>query len=230
MGEECIGRQTYSLKRIHILVEGQTEETFVRDLLVPYLEARGVYLSVILASTRRVRSGHKFKGGVTKYSHVKRDLLSLLGGGGVVGVTTMIDYYGLPDDFPGFHTRLTGNCYHRVQHMEDAFYQDIAHERFKPFLTLHEFEALLFSDTGAFSVVVDQERPVLRLARVRSQFGSPEEINEGPNTNPAARIRDNIPNYQKLFHGILVAKRIGLTTILQECRHFREWVEWLENV
>ena len=41
--------------RVHILVEGQTEESFVRELLVPHFMERGIYLSIVLATTKRVK-------------------------------------------------------------------------------------------------------------------------------------------------------------------------------
>jgi hypothetical protein len=77
---------------------------------------------------------------------VKRDLQRLLADTGAERITTMLDYYGLPDDFPGLANRPSGNCYQRVEHVERAFQGDIAHPRFLPYLALHEFEALLFTD------------------------------------------------------------------------------------
>ena len=52
------------MKRVLILVEGQTEETFVRDLLEPHLSRRGVFPVPILAKTKRTTSGQTFKGGI----------------------------------------------------------------------------------------------------------------------------------------------------------------------
>ena len=37
------------MSRVLVFVEGQTEETFVRDLLVPYFAPLGIYLTPILA-------------------------------------------------------------------------------------------------------------------------------------------------------------------------------------
>jgi hypothetical protein len=49
------------MKRVLILVEGQTEETFVRDVLAPHFLARNVALTPKLLVTRRVKSGGHFK-------------------------------------------------------------------------------------------------------------------------------------------------------------------------
>jgi hypothetical protein len=63
--------------------------------------------------------------------------------------TTMIDLYALPDDFPGFENCATrGNATDRVECLEERLAQDIAHLRFIPYIQLHEFEALLFSDVS----------------------------------------------------------------------------------
>ncbi|WP_270809297.1 DUF4276 family protein [Aeromonas sp. QDB08] len=56
------------MSRVLVFVEGQTEETFVRDLLVPYFSRLGIYLTPILAQTS---PGHK--GGIVSYGKVKRE-------------------------------------------------------------------------------------------------------------------------------------------------------------
>ena len=90
------------MKRVLILVEGQTEETFVRDLLNPSLAPHDLYLIPTLVKTKRVKSGPDFKGGVTQYSHVRKDLVRLLQDTNATAGTTMLDFYGLPSGFPGF--------------------------------------------------------------------------------------------------------------------------------
>lgn len=134
------------MKRVLILVEGQTEETFVRDVLAPHFITRNVALTPKILVTRRVKSGGHFKGGVVNYAQVKRELHLLLADTGAERITTMLDYYGLPEDFPGLAGRPSGTCYQRVEHVERAFQADIAHPRFLPYLALHEFEALLFTE------------------------------------------------------------------------------------
>jgi len=62
------------LTRAYVLVEGQTEETFIKRILGPHLAAADVFLTPILAATKRVKEGRKFKGGVTRYEPVRRDL------------------------------------------------------------------------------------------------------------------------------------------------------------
>jgi hypothetical protein len=44
--------------------------------------------------------------------------MRLLNDTGAVAVTTMLDYYGLPRDFPGRSAIPAGDCYARVAHLE----------------------------------------------------------------------------------------------------------------
>src|SRR3990172_4337038 len=55
------------MPRVLILVEGQTEEVFVRGVLAPHLVTRGVHLHTTIVATRRVHSGGHFNGGITRY-------------------------------------------------------------------------------------------------------------------------------------------------------------------
>ena len=59
MGEECHWGET-TMNRVLISVEGQTEETFVRNLLQPYLWDYSVDVSAVILSTKRTKQGNKF--------------------------------------------------------------------------------------------------------------------------------------------------------------------------
>jgi len=218
------------MNKVFVYVEGQTEETFVRDLLAPFLQQRGIWLVPILARTKRTKAGHTFKGGIVSYNQVRRDVLNLLNDSSAVLVTTMLDYYGLPEDFPGKRSLSGGTPYQRVAHLEDAFRRDINHRRFLPFLTLHEFEALLFTQPEQFvRAFPEEERRAVELVREVSSL-PPEEIDEGQTTHPAARIARYLPRYRKRLHGPLIARRIGLQTIRDRCPHFDAWVRKLESL
>ena len=218
--------------RVLVLVEGQTEETFVRNVLAPYLSDKGVYLAVTVVTTKRVKSGSDFKGGVRHYAKLRRDTLHLLRDTGATMITTMLDYYGFPADFPDKSLLQGQTPYQRVTALEQAFASNINHRRFLPFLTLHEFEALLFSQPDTILSAI----PNLK-ARERTQFEeavctypAPEEINEGNETHPSKRIIRYIKNYRKVLHGTMIADRIGLAEIRSKCPHFDNWVSHLENL
>jgi len=89
------------MKRVLILAEGQTEERFVKDILQPHLLVLGIAIQPKIATTKRVKSGPDFKGGITDFKKVEDDLRRLLGDTGATMVTTLLDFYGFPKDFPG---------------------------------------------------------------------------------------------------------------------------------
>lgn len=216
------------MKRVYVLVEGQTEETFVRDVLAPHLLAFEVALNPVVAATRRVKSGRKFRGGVTSYRKLRRDLVRLLGDTGASGVTTMIDYYGLPRDFPGFTDLPPGDSYRRVSHLQSALGADVGDPRFFPYLSLHELEALLLVSPQEIEARLSDRGVAEKLTGVVQGMSSPEQVNDGKQTHPAARITDLIPRYRKPLDGPVIAKRIGLQAIREECPHFGAWVAALE--
>ena len=100
--------------------------------------------------------------------------------------------------------------------------------RFIPFVVLHEFEGLLFSDCRGFSHGI--ERPDLegQFQAIRDGFSTPEEINDSPSTAPSKRIEQIYPKYQKTIAGPPSAAQIGLDAIRRECPHFNDWIQRLE--
>ncbi len=214
--------------RILILVEGQTEETFVRDILCPYFLSRDKILIPKIVTTKRLKNGHQFKGGISKYSKIKNDLLRLINDTDAKAITTLLDFYGLPDDFPGKSSIPHGTCFSRVIHLQNEFQKDIGNHRFIPFLALHEFEAYLFTSPSHIADVFPDSDVVNQLEAIANSNTSPEQINEGPETHPSARIEKLIPQYRKTLHGPIIAKRIGLQAIQKKCNHFKTWLDILE--
>lgn len=218
------------MKQVLVLVEGQTEERFVKDVLAPHCWERGKNPIPKVVTTKRVKRGPDFKGGITDYQKVENDLQRLLGDTGAVAVTTFIDYYGLPPDFPGMANRPNSYSLDRAQHVEAAWAQRLNSPRFRPFLMLHEFEALLFVNPVLLGKALYADEMVAELTTIRAAVGTPEEINEDPHTAPSKRILRLIPGYQKTLHGPMVTGRIGLADMRRECPHFNEWLGWLEGL
>ena len=209
------------MSRVLVFVEGQTEETFVRDLLVPYFSRQGIYLTPILAQTS---PGHK--GGVVSYGKVKHQLTRLCRQDQGAYVTTMMDYYGLPNDFPGLAGRVA-DAHEQVMRLELALQQDIDAPNFIPNLMLHEFEALLFSAPEKIAEWLDDQALLAPMAAIRGAFATPEHINNSPQTAPSKRILALVPHYKKTVDGPLIAEDIGLDAIRAQCPHFNNWIERL---
>ena len=209
------------MSRVLVFVEGQTEETFVRDLLVPYFSRLGIYLTPILAQTS---PGHK--GGIVSYGKVKHQLTRLCRQDQGAYVTTMMDYYGLPNDFPGLDGRVP-DAHEQVVRLEQALQQDIDAPNFIPNLMLHEFEALLFSAPEKIAEWLDDQALLAPMAAIRGAFATPEHINNSPQTAPSKRILALVPHYKKTVDGPLIAEDIGLDAIRAQCPHFNNWIERL---
>ena len=133
--------------RVHIFVEGQTEETFVKELLQEHFSRIGIYLNPIL-----IRTGKMGKGGVSTYGKIKWQVKRKCKEDKTAYVTTMLDVYGIPKGFPGkAEADKILDIQRKVQHLEEEFFKDIDQKHFIPNLLMHEFEALLFSDPSAFA-------------------------------------------------------------------------------
>ncbi len=217
-------------KRVLILVEGQTEERFVKDVLGPFFWDKGLFFQATILVTKRVKAGPNFKGGVTGFAKFRNDTQRLLNSAGEALVTTMLDYYRLPTDFPGMNSRpVNGTPLQRVQHVEAAIAQSFSTPpNFVPFLALHEFEAWLFASPTELPRMMTDNRKQPQFAAIRAGVATPEEINERPQYAPSKQIEALFPAYKKTLHGPTTAARIGLDRIRAECPHFHGWMTRLE--
>lgn len=216
-------------RRVLILVEGQTEETFVKQVLAPALAERGVYAVPTVHNTKRVKDGPNFKGGVTGFEKFRSDLARLLRDREATA-TTLIDYYGLPEDFPGMKERARhAAARDRVRHVEAALAAAMGNPpNFIPFIALHEFEAWVFTDPAVLPRLMTEPGKAADMLALRSSVSGPEDINESPQTAPSKRLLRLFPGYRKPFHGPNAVETIGLDCIRKECPHFDAWVGKLE--
>jgi len=216
------------LKRILLLVEGQTEERFVKTLLAPHFQERNAAVVPTILVTKFVKDGPNFKGGVSSYSRFRTDLRRLLHDSGAL-VSTILDYYGLPADFPGMTTRPNAAPRARVDHVERRIHEELGSPtNFVPFLALHEFEAWLFASPDELPRTMIQPDRRDAFAAIRGSVDTPENINEGVWSAPSKRIHTIFPSYRKLLHGPPTAERIGLASIRAQCPHFDAWLQRLE--
>jgi len=218
--------------RLHFVVEGQTEETFVRSLLAPELGAMGIYCDAHRVTTGR-RRGKFYRGGLVSFAHLRRDLELWMNQDKASDswFTTMVDLYRLPSDFPSLaDSRRVTDPMKKVELLEQSFASDINHPRFAAYVQLHEFEALLFSDPQSFSIAFPSiGDKVGKLQAIRSAFETPEHIDEREDHGPSKEILRILPEYDKPVSGPLIAKQIGLAKLRQECHHFDAWLARLEE-
>jgi len=150
----------------------------------------------------------------------------------------MVDLYGLGAGFPGTPAPAHLSNMEKVRHIEAAVKRDICDHipdfrpdrRFIPYLQLHEYEGLLFSDPTSFAAGINQGQLAHSFQQIRDGFDTPEDINNNPNTAPSKRVLALYPGYRKVIEGTQAAKSVGIASMRMACHHFREWVEVLENV
>lgn len=207
------------MTRIHVFCEGQTEETFVKEVLGPYFQNLEIWVNPII-----LRTGPQGKGGVTSYGKVKWQIEKKCKEDPNSWVTTLIDYYALPTDFPS----KDGTGFDKPQAAKLALEEDIGQPNFLANFLIHEFEGLLFSDTEKFSLWFDDHGVTTELAEIRAKYETPEQINDGRRTAPSKRILSVCSGYDKVIHGSLIAMDIGLDTIRAECPIFDSWIKSIE--
>ncbi len=217
------------MTRLLMLVEGQSEEIFVKHTLAPYLAQHGVYVqSPIVLWTKRLPSGGGFRGGVSNWNQIRRDLLPLTRDGDA-WVTTLMDFYGLPEDFPGLPEALSaGNAQEKVIKLQERLAAEINHQRFIPFLALHEFEAWLFSAPDAVEAHFGKPRLAEKLRNAVVEAGAPELINHGATTHPKARLQRLVGTYKETSDGPTLLEKIGIAAVRGACPHFDCWLQQLE--
>ena len=221
--------------RLNFIVEGQTEEAFVKRILSPYLADLRVYVRRFAVSRRVGSRNIKYRGGIESYGQARKDINAWIREDRNLDVrfTTMFDVYGLPTNFPGYKdAKQKSDPYGRVKILEDALGEDISDRRFIPHFQLHEFEALLLSDPQKLDSQFDNSAGIRRLVDMVASFDSPELINDGNDTAPSKRIIGEIPEYERMKPSAapIVADKIGLPTLRLKCKHFGEWLCRLETL
>jgi hypothetical protein len=216
------------MAKVLILVEGQTEEAFVKNLLAAHLATKEVIVVPVIVATKRLLTGDKRRGGYVPYPRLRAEILRLLNDSSAACVTTMLDYYGLAPEFPGRETPQGKTALEKVVFVEQAWAVDINHQRFLPYLALHEFEAMLFTEPDVIASSFGQTGLKTHLQGIRASFATPEDINDHEETAPSRRLGKLFPSYNKPFYGELIAERIGIEKIRVECAHFAAWLSRLE--
>lgn len=214
------------MKNVYIYCEGQTEESFVNQILLPYFIPQNIVTIPIVCQTSR-KAGKKYKGGVVNYEKIRYELTLLSKEHRNEHITTMFDYYGMPENTPGIDCN-TEDILVRMKEIEAAVDADIGMENCHFHFMVHEFEGILFSKPEAFEQITDVDTTEAFL-RIKEQFKTPEYINNSLETAPSKRILRLIPEYKKVRDGVIVAMRTGIDAMLEECEHFRNWVEEMKS-
>ena len=226
------------MTRLLIHVEGETEEACVNEVLSEHLYSLGY--TVVGARMLGPAQQRARRGGIVSWEIARQRILNHLKEDLECVSSTMVDYYGMPPDWPRrTDASASGlSISEQAELIEDALLQDVRREmgtnfsphRFEPYVMMHEFEAMLFSGCDAFGSAIGHQDLTASLQAVRDEFESPEEIDNSPDTAQSKRIESLLPGYQKPIMGVQAAHGIGVDTIRRECPHFRDWLGRLESL
>lgn len=134
-----------SFAEVVVLVEGPTEQRFVKHVLGPNMANRGVYLTPIILD----KPGEK--GGDVKFVRAKKDIGRHLKQRGNTWVTLLVDYYGIKPDWPGYgdskqqtdHTKKAAIMNQATaEQVQGLFPGQNQGSRFIPYVSMYETEAL----------------------------------------------------------------------------------------
>ncbi len=209
------------MKRLVFIVEGDTEVIFINKTVIPYLYSLGFQNPMNAQTIITNRKQHK-KGGVVNYEHLKNDIQRVCSQGNVI-VTTFIDYFRLPNNFPGY--TMDSNL---INEIENGIFVDLNTDILIPYIQKHEIEALMFSDITGFEIVIDEENKIAEIQKIMGKFPNPENINSNPENAPSKRL-ERIFNYDKVVDSELIFEMINITTIMERCPRFKDWIHKVIN-
>ncbi len=213
------------------IVEGKTEQIFIERILAPYLANKNIYM----CATQISKPGQK--GGDVRFIRAKQDIGLHLKQRSDTYVTTFFDYYGIKE-WPGIERVLPNTTPRQISDcinaetkvaVNELFEAYQSNRRFIPYIAMHEFEALLFSDSRilAEELVCGEEI----ILDVIVQCGEPEAINNSPNTAPSKRLDGwSDGKFLKTTKGITIAEKIGVEKIRQQCPLFSHWIASFEAI
>ncbi len=196
------------MMRIGISVEGKTERLFVDKVLRPRLVDCGIHATGIDI------------GGNVSLDKIRDVLPPLLAS--FDRVSTLYDFYG-------FKRREERD----VQALEAAILELVdggRRQRLLPYVQQYEFEALLFAaPEQTVEWLEGGHAELAAMQQALRQCGSPEQVNDSPQTSPSHRLLDLFGHsYDKPLHGPEIIESAGLSAIRAQCPRFNAWISRLE--
>jgi hypothetical protein len=214
-----------------VLVEGPTEQRFVKDLLVPFLAKKSVFLTPIIID----KPGEK--GGDIKFVRAKNDIEKHLKQRCDTWITLLVDYYGIKGDWPGYqeskfqavHTRKAEVMNQATADEVQRLFSDQNPERrFIPYVSMHEIEALYFSDPAKLAAQIGVSQR--QIDSILAECGEPEKINDNTQTAPSKRLEALSDRFKKTSTGIAIAQEIGVQKMRETCPLFNAWLTKIEQL
>jgi hypothetical protein len=213
------------MRGVYFIVEGQTEEEFINTTVRHYF----YNLEIYDVRAFQLETSPGFKGGDLSFKRYQHNIELLLKRETDIIVTSLIDFFRLKSDFPKYEEAkgvVDKNA--KVSFLEASIREVINNRFFIPYIQLHEFEGVLFSDKAGFDYITNIDPwNLTMLHQVVDTFDNPELINDGAATAPSKRLESLISGYRKTLHGPIMADEIGMNRILARCPRFCNWISTL---
>ncbi len=216
---------------IYVIVEGPTESNFIREVVAPSLSYKNIFMTAIVSS----KKGQK--GGDIRFERMKKDFRAHLKQRSDSYVTMMVDFYGTKE-WPMLEEARSQQshieksktfCEATMASLKEFLGDNIPTEqRFIPYVAMHEFEALLFSEPTTLAEKLNIKESV--ILDILKECGEPEQINDSPMTAPSKRLHALSPSFKKTSTGIAIAKEIGLDIMREKCPLFDQWLSRIEQL
>ena len=213
------------MKRVVFIVEGDTEVSFIQKRVIPYLYSKGFTNPM---NAQKILTNRKLnkKGGNVGFEYLKNDVSRVAATKNVL-ITTLLDFFRLPTDFPGYTTDSL-----RLPDMEQGIKEKVTEfmdaSCFLPYIQRHEIESLMYTSMDGFNVVVDDQESLDELQRIIDSYPTPEDINGGADTAPSKRLMRIFP-YEKTADGEMILEALDIDDIRGKCPRFNKWMVILED-
>lgn len=207
------------MKRIIIICEGQTEKEFCDLVLSSYYLEKSIYLHTPLIGK---------SGGIISWNNLKKEIEIYLKQDRSAYVTTFIDLYGLPSDYPNYNIKDPD----KMQMAMKLGIDSTLSSRFIPYIQRHEFECFMFASMNVLKNTFREDKNNFpEIEKIITKYSSNlEDINDGYITAPSKRLKKYLPEYQKGIDGAYIADEIGLSILRTKCPRFSNWIKLLEQI
>lgn len=221
---------------VYFIAEGATEALFIKRVLKPYLTKKNVVLKPGIAADNKDNIG-----GNVSIERLLNFICKALSKPNCY-VTTIFDFYGCkPQNWSALQNAVCQefDSAQRSKIVADdlrnrilAKFPELNPQRFIPYVSMYEFEALLFSEPKILADELDVS--LEQIEKILKDFHNPEEINHSKETAPSKRLRNiclsNKQTYDKIADGVTIAEAIGVDAMRAKCPLFNAWIESLENL
>ncbi len=217
---------------IFLIVEGQTEERFYKDLFANSFPQH--YFYVVVMPNKKNAYRRKEKGGSVSYELCIKNIKRFFNSSSHCEKIILIyDYYGLHDSFREHFDGSETTLDNKITSIRNRLESEINSPKFSFVLQVHEFEALMFSQPEKIAEQFDKPHITKELNKILTNFNNnPELINNSSDTSPSRRIISFFPQYEfgKTTDGISIVTNIGIPKIRQMCSYFNKFCDYINGL